>query len=96
MDFESIIKIVVVAITAVGVPVAAYAAIVATRAIWVKPGEQGSKVTELAEEVESLRSRLSEVETQQARIAELEERVDFTERMLATQRDAARLGEGSR
>ncbi len=96
MDFESIIKIIVVAITAVGVPVAAYAAIVATRAIWVKPAEQGTKVTELAEEVESLRTRLNEVETQQARIAELEERLDFTERMLASQRDAARLGEGSR
>jgi hypothetical protein len=96
MDFESIIKIIVVAIIAVGVPVAAYAAIVATRAIWVKPGEQGSKVTELAEEVESLRTRLSEVETQQARMAELEERLDFTERMLTSQRDAARLGEGSR
>jgi len=95
MDFESIVKIIVVAITAVGVPVAAYAAIVATRAIWVKPVEQGDKVSALSEEVESLRSRLNEVESQQARVAELEERLDFTERMLASQRDAARLGEGS-
>ena len=95
MDFESIVKIIVVAITAVGVSVAAYAAIVATRAIWVKPVEQGDKVSALAEEVESLRSRLNEVESQQARVAELEERLDFTERMLASQRDAARLGEGS-
>ena len=74
MDFESIIKIIVVAITAVGVPVAAYAAIVATRAIWVKPGQQGDKVEELGQEVESLRARLNEVEGQQNRIAELEER----------------------
>ena len=33
MDFESIVKIIVVAITVVGIPVAAYAAIVATRAL---------------------------------------------------------------
>ena len=31
----------------------------------------------------------------QARLAEIEERLDFNERMLASQRDAARLGEGS-
>jgi hypothetical protein len=96
MDFESIIRIIVVAVTVVGVPVAAYAAIVATRAIWVKPGLQGDKVEELGQEVEALRARLTEVESQQARVAELEERLDFTERMLASQRDPARLGEGSR
>ena len=59
MDFESIVKIIVVALTVVGIPVAAYAAIVATRAIWVKPGQQGDKVEELGQEVEALRSRLS-------------------------------------
>jgi hypothetical protein len=96
MDFESIIRIIVVAVTVVGVPVAAYAAIVATRAIWVKPGLQGDKVEELGQEVEALRARLTEVESQQARVAELEERLDFTERMLASQRDPARLGEGRR
>lgn len=91
MDFESIIKIIVVAITAVGVPVAAYAAIVATRAIWVKPGQQGDKVEELGQEVESLRARLNEVEGQQNRIAELEERLDFAERLLAQSREPERL-----
>lgn len=91
MDFESIVKIIVVAITAVGIPVAAYAAIVATRAIWVKPVEQGDKVSALAEEVESLRSRLNEVEAQQSHIAELEERLDFAERLLAQSREPDRL-----
>jgi hypothetical protein len=91
MDFESIVKIIVVAITAVGVPVAAYAAIVATRAIWVKPGHQGDKVEELGQEVEALRSRLNEVEAQQSHIAELEERLDFAERLLAQSREPDRL-----
>ncbi|HEU5155299.1 MAG TPA: hypothetical protein VFU03_11255 [Gemmatimonadales bacterium] len=91
MDFESIVKIIVVAITAVGVPVAAYAAIVATRAIWVKPGQHGDKVEELGQEVEALRARLNEVEGQQNRIAELEERLDFAERLLAQSREPERL-----
>ena len=91
MDFESIIRIIVVAITVVGVPVAAYAAIVATRAIWVKPGLQGDKVEQLGQEVDALRARLNEVEGQQTRIAELEERLDFAERMLAQSREPERL-----
>ncbi|HEY7029421.1 MAG TPA: hypothetical protein VH438_17535 [Gemmatimonadales bacterium] len=90
MDFESILRIIVVAITVVGVPVAAYAAIVATRAIWVKPGLQGDKVEELGQEVDALRSRLNEVEGQQNRIAELEERLDFAERLLAQSREPER------
>jgi Tfp pilus assembly protein PilO len=36
----------------------------------------------LRQEVEQLQHRLEEMETLQARMAELEERVDFTERML--------------
>jgi len=91
MDFESIVKIIVVALTVVGIPVAAYAAIVATRAIWVKPGQQGDKVEELGQEVEALRSRLNEVEAQQSHVAELEERLDFAERLLAQSREPDRL-----
>ena len=91
MDFESIVKIIVVAITVVGVPVAAYAAIVATRAIWVKPSQQGDRVEELGQEVEALRSRLNEVEAQQSHLAELEERLDFAERLLAQSREPDRL-----
>ena len=35
-------------------------------------------------ELEELRQRLGELEAQQARVAELEERVDFAERLLAS------------
>lgn len=92
MDFETIFKVIVVAIAAVGIPVGAYAAFVATRAIWVKPGPEGAgELSRLSEEVEALRSRVGEVEVQQARVAELEERLDFTERLLAQAREPDRL-----
>jgi hypothetical protein len=42
-------------------------------------------------ELEDLRSRLEEVEQQVGRVHELEERLDFTERLLAQQREQARL-----
>ena len=42
-------------------------------------------------ELEEVRARLEEVEQQVARVHELEERLDFTERLLAQQREQARL-----
>jgi tetrahydromethanopterin S-methyltransferase subunit G len=42
-------------------------------------------------ELEELRSRLDDMEQQVGRVHELEERLDFTERMLAQQREQARL-----
>jgi hypothetical protein len=51
----------------------------------------------LRAEVEQLRDRLGEVDHLQQRVAELEERIDFTERMLArAQTPAALPGEPSR
>jgi hypothetical protein len=47
-------------------------------------------------DVEQLQMRLAEVDTLHARLAELEERVDFTERLLAqTQPQGGRLGASS-
>jgi Tfp pilus assembly protein PilO len=45
----------------------------------------------LRTEVEQLHARLGEVDALQARMAELEERVDFTERLLAQSREPDRL-----
>lgn len=42
-------------------------------------------------ELEELRARMAEMEQQQDRMHELEERLDFTERLLAQQREQARL-----
>ena len=46
---------------------------------------------ELQVEVETLRSRLDQLEQAQTRVAELEERVDFAERLLAQSREPDRL-----
>lgn len=48
----------------------------------------------LAEEVAQLRARVADVESMQHRIMELEERVDFAERLLAQGRAQDRLMEG--
>jgi hypothetical protein len=45
----------------------------------------------LLAELEDLRSRVAELEQQQGRVHELEERIDFTERLLAQQREQSRL-----
>jgi hypothetical protein len=45
----------------------------------------------LTAEVEDLRARVAELEQHQGRMHELEERIDFTERLLAQQREQARL-----
>ena len=42
-------------------------------------------------DVEQLRARLAELETLQTRLSDLEERVDFTERMLAQQKGIGQL-----
>lgn len=48
----------------------------------------------IQEELEELRARVGEVDGLQHRVAELEERVDFTERMLAQRAAPERLPEG--
>jgi hypothetical protein len=49
---------------------------------------KGSPDPALRAEVEHLHARLDEVDSLQARVLELEERVDFTERLLAQTSDA--------
>lgn len=46
----------------------------------------------LTAEVELLRERVRTAESLEQRVAELEERLDFAERLLSKQREAARLG----
>ncbi len=59
-------------------------------------GPEGGTDPGLKFEVEELRARVQELEGQQARMYELEERLDFTERLLVRQReqDPARLERG--
>jgi Tfp pilus assembly protein PilO len=52
---------------------------------------RGGQDAALRGDVEHLQQRLGEVDQLQVRIAELEERLDFTERMLAQSREPDRL-----
>jgi hypothetical protein len=54
--------------------------------------ESGSGNARFQEELEALRDRLQQLEQSQARMGELEERLDFTERLLAQGREPDRLG----
>lgn len=49
----------------------------------------------MLEEVQELRDRVAELEQSVSRMHELEERVDFAERMMTQQSDRARLGDGA-
>lgn len=54
--------------------------------------ESGGGNARFEEELEALRDRLRQLEQSQARMGELEERLDFTERLLAQGREPDRLG----
>jgi hypothetical protein len=53
---------------------------------------QGEHAPLLAEEVDALRDRVGQLEEMQRRMLELEERVDFAERLLARPERPARVG----
>ena len=96
MEFETVLKVIVMVVGTVAIPVAAYAAIAAVRSIWGRPGPgalipAGSADTD---EFTALKERVRDLEVLPGRVAELEERLDFTERMLLQQREAARLESG--
>jgi hypothetical protein len=53
--------------------------------------EGGAPSTEMQAELDGLRERVRQLEEMQPRMAELEERVDFTERIVAKTREPDRL-----
>ena len=61
---------------------------------WARRLERGVVTDDVMDELVHLRERVAELEGQGQRMAELEERVDFTERLLTEARDAARLPRG--
>ena len=97
MEFETLFKVIVAIAATVAIPVAAYAAVAATRTIWGRPANADTgALTRLSEDIEALKERLHTLESAEARVLELEERLDFAERLLAQQRDPPRLGAGER
>lgn len=64
------------------------------RAIGRRIEGRGTVDPALRHELDDLRTRLAEAESLQHRVMELEERVDFAERLLAQRREPERLGRG--
>jgi len=91
MDFETLFKYIVAGIAAFGIPIGAYAAIAATRAIWIK-GEPGKVSPELEGQVAALEARVAELGAERERVVELEERVDFAERLLVRENQQPGIG----
>jgi len=84
------------AIAIVIIMVSAFAAAIlypVTRA-WARRMEGRTRESASARELEELRNRVFDLEGQVARMHELEERVDFAERLMARQHDAVRLPAG--
>ena len=71
-------------------------AVIAFVNVMVKRVERGKGGVplELEAELADLRARLDDSDALRGRVAELEERLDFTERLLTQQREAERLGPG--
>lgn len=63
-------------------------------AAWARRLEGRGGDSALRGELEQVRQELAEVDSLRARIGELEERVDFTERLLTNQRSEAQLPRG--
>ena len=79
------------------IPVAALIAITIIlwpimRALARRLERKGNVDSALRAEVEQLHTRLAEMDSLQSRLLELEERVDFTERLLAQAQQPSRLG----
>jgi hypothetical protein len=93
MDFESMMKILIEWAAILATPLVVFAAVAGIRILWKRGSQVGTSGKELVEQLDALRDRLDaleqrgltsgEVASQYARLAELEERIDFAERLLA-------------
>ena len=66
------------------------------RAIARRLEGRGGMSNEVLQQVDELRERVRDLESTQHRVAELEERLDFAERLLSQRDETARLPEGRR
>lgn len=84
-------KVLVFVVSLVGAGVFSYAAIAALN-VWTRRME--GKAGPGQEQLDALHARLAATETLEARVEELEQRVDFAERLIARQREPERLPSG--
>jgi hypothetical protein len=89
MEFAGVIKFLIILAGGFAIPISAYAAVMATRSIWGRPRTPAGG--DWQEELEQLKARVSDLESQAARLVEVEERLDFAERLLAQRREVERL-----
>jgi len=82
---DDIIKIGVGMLIMTGFPLILYGGFVAIRAFQRKLDAQPSSL-DLKRELEDVRTRVADLEQAQGRVEELEERLDFAERMLAQEK----------
>lgn len=87
---QVITAIVILTITAVG----SYAAVSLIQVLVKRLGGTSLPQDQLRTELDDLRARIEEGEQARDRIAELEERLEFAERLLAQQREAGKLAAG--
>jgi flagellar biosynthesis/type III secretory pathway M-ring protein FliF/YscJ len=62
---------------------------------WARRIEGRGQPPAMLDEVQELRDRVAELEQSLSRMHELEDRVDFAERMMTQQAERARLGDGA-
>ena len=79
---DDILKIVIAIAGLTGVPMLLYAGFVGIR-MWERRMEQKSLNPDMQRELDDLRARLADLEQVQGRVEEMEERLDFTERVIA-------------
>jgi hypothetical protein len=79
---DDVLKIIIAIVCLAGFPMLLYAGFVAIR-LWERRMESKTGSPELLRELDELRARVAGLESVEARVQELEERVDFSERLLA-------------
>lgn len=67
-------------------------AVTALRWVWIRTGRSAAPASQ---DLEELRARVAELEADRGHLAELEERLDFAERLLARQAEIDRLAGGA-
>jgi hypothetical protein len=88
---DDLVKVLVVVAGFVGVGTFSYAAI-AMLNVWTRRLER--KTGPGQDQIDALHARLAATEGLEARVEELEQRVDFAERLIAQQREPDRLSAG--
>lgn len=92
MEFEHLIKLIVAGTATLTVPLALYYLVIPVfKAIRRRLEGRSLPEPEVMAELEELRARVEGMQHVERRLGDLEERVDFAERMLAQQKEAKQL-----